>query len=196
MSSNVYNLLPHLTPGQPSLYLGSVSIRQPAPQSFADPLYVEYADMSTDHYQTVTNWPACHGALLPQCGADVLLLQDSNRNLRCVWWDGLTGFPASAGIGGPDGNDSGPAQGQGYGAHQWTFPITLPPQGMAGGALAGDYPNPTLAQSDVTGTTSGFTANSGTAMNSASTSTGGTGATAYTFGDVVLALKQLGALAQ
>jgi hypothetical protein len=46
-----------------------------------------------------------------------------------------------------------------------------------------------------TGTTGGFTAGGGTAMNSASTSTGGTGSTAYTFGDLVLALKTNGQIA-
>lgn len=42
------------------------------------------------------------------------------------------------------------------------------------------------------GAGSNFTANSGTAMNSASTSTGGTGASAYTFPDIVRILKNLG----
>jgi hypothetical protein len=51
-----------------------------------------------------------------------------------------------------------------------------------------------VVQPSTTGTTSGFTVGSGTAMNSASTSTGNTGTLAYTFGDVVLALKQLGLL--
>lgn len=51
-----------------------------------------------------------------------------------------------------------------------------------------------VTQPLTTGTTSGFTANVGTGMNSASTTTGGTGTQAYTFGDVVLALKQLGLL--
>lgn len=45
-----------------------------------------------------------------------------------------------------------------------------------------------------TGETGGFTAGAGTAMNSASTSTGNTGSTAYTFGDVVKHLKNLGLL--
>ena len=52
-----------------------------------------------------------------------------------------------------------------------------------------------VIQPATTGTTTGFTANAGTAMNSASTSTGGTGTKAYTFGDVVLALKQSGIMA-
>ena len=51
-----------------------------------------------------------------------------------------------------------------------------------------------VAQPSTTGTSSGFTANSGTAMNSASTSTGGMGASAYNFNDIVLALKQVGIL--
>jgi hypothetical protein len=50
-------------------------------------------------------------------------------------------------------------------------------------------------QPNTTGTISGFTANAGTAMNSGSTSTGGVGTAAYTFGDLVLALKHLGLLA-
>lgn len=52
-----------------------------------------------------------------------------------------------------------------------------------------------VVQPSTTGTTTGFTSGSGTNMNNDSTSTGGTGSAAYTFGDVVLALKQLGALA-
>lgn len=51
-----------------------------------------------------------------------------------------------------------------------------------------------VVQPATTGTTTGFTASSGTAMNSASTSTGGVGSIAYTFGDVVKNLKALGLL--
>lgn len=52
-----------------------------------------------------------------------------------------------------------------------------------------------VAQPAGTGFTGGFTASTGTAMNNASTSTGGIGSKAYTFGDVVAALKNLGLLA-
>jgi len=52
-----------------------------------------------------------------------------------------------------------------------------------------------VAQPDTTGTTTGFTAGSGTAVLDDSTFTGDTGSTAYTIGDVVKALKDLGLLA-
>lgn len=52
-----------------------------------------------------------------------------------------------------------------------------------------------VVQPATTGTTTGFTAGAGTAVNDASTFTGGTGSTAYRISDIVLALKQLGLLA-
>jgi len=52
-----------------------------------------------------------------------------------------------------------------------------------------------IVQPATTGTTTGFTAGAGTAVLSDSTFTGNTGASAYTIGDVVRALKTLGFLA-
>ncbi|MGB0758682.1 MAG: hypothetical protein ACPGPS_04085 [Rubripirellula sp.] len=52
-----------------------------------------------------------------------------------------------------------------------------------------------VAQQSTTGTTTGFTAGSGTSANDDSTYTGNTGSTAYTVGDIVLALKNLGLIA-
>jgi hypothetical protein len=66
-----------------------------------------------------------------------------------------------------------------------------------GGAAAqkiGFFGATAVGQPSTSGLTTGFTAGSGTAMNNVSTSTGGTGSTAYTFGDVVFQLKTLGLL--
>jgi hypothetical protein len=52
-----------------------------------------------------------------------------------------------------------------------------------------------IVQPATTGTTTGFTAATGTAVLAGSTFTGNTGASAYTIGDVVNALKLLGILA-
>lgn len=52
-----------------------------------------------------------------------------------------------------------------------------------------------VGQYSTTGTTTGFTAGSGTGVNDDSTFTGNTGSTAYTIGDIVRALKLLGIMA-
>jgi len=53
-----------------------------------------------------------------------------------------------------------------------------------------------IAQFDTTGNVAGFAAGSGTASKSDSVWTGGVGSTAYTVGDLVRALKQLGLIAE
>jgi hypothetical protein len=67
---------------------------------------------------------------------------------------------------------------------------------QAGATKVGFYSAAPVAQQNTTGTTTGFTAATGTAVLSASTFTGGVGATAYTLGDVVKALKAYGLMAQ
>ncbi|MGE3804158.1 MAG: hypothetical protein AB7K24_05750 [Gemmataceae bacterium] len=66
----------------------------------------------------------------------------------------------------------------------------------ASGQKIGLFGATPVVQQATTGTTTGFTAGSGTAAKDDSTFTGGVGAAAYTVGDVVLALKNLGVLAQ
>lgn len=51
-----------------------------------------------------------------------------------------------------------------------------------------------IVQPSTTGTTAGFTVGTGTGVNDDSTFTGNTGSNAYTIGDIVLALKQVGIL--
>jgi hypothetical protein len=59
----------------------------------------------------------------------------------------------------------------------------------------GFYGATAVVQPATTGTTTGFTAGSGTAVLDDSTFTGDTGTAAYTIGDIVKALKDLGLLA-
>lgn len=61
--------------------------------------------------------------------------------------------------------------------------------------LIGLYGATPIAQYSTTGTTTGFTAGAGTAVKDDSTFTGNTGTKAYTIGDIVRALKLIGALA-
>jgi hypothetical protein len=67
--------------------------------------------------------------------------------------------------------------------------------GDAATDTVGFYGVAQVAQPATTGTTTGFTAGSGTAARADSTYTGNTGTAAYTVGDIVKALKDLGLLA-
>lgn len=68
------------------------------------------------------------------------------------------------------------------------------PEIRAGNAQVGFF-NKLVSQQTALGTTTGFTAATGTAVVSGSTFTGGSGTSAYTIGDIVLALKNYGLLA-
>lgn len=68
--------------------------------------------------------------------------------------------------------------------------------GTATSQKFGFYNATPVVQQNTTGTTTGFTAGAGSAVDSAATFTGNVGSTAYTIGDVVRALKNLGLLAQ
>lgn len=58
----------------------------------------------------------------------------------------------------------------------------------------GFYGNAGVAQQTANDVTTGFTAATGTAVLAGSTFTGGVGTTAYTIGDVIAALKNLGVI--
>lgn len=66
---------------------------------------------------------------------------------------------------------------------------------VTGAARIGFYSTTPAIQPATTGTATGFTAGSGTAVKDDSTFTGGSGSTAYRISDIVLALKQLGLMA-
>lgn len=66
---------------------------------------------------------------------------------------------------------------------------------LVAGDLIGFHGATAVAQHSTTGQTAGFTAGAGSAVLHDSTFTGGTGATAYTIGDVVRALKLKGLMA-
>jgi hypothetical protein len=76
----------------PQTLNGMISLRQPAPQSLIDPLYVVLPEWNPNIYFEVLDWPACHGTELPPAGNECLLQYDDQDNLRCTWWQGTTDF--------------------------------------------------------------------------------------------------------
>ncbi|MEM5461413.1 hypothetical protein VSR69_42585 [Paraburkholderia phytofirmans] len=73
--------------------------------------------------------------------------------------------------------------------------VTVPTRFQHTGTSLGFFGGSPVGQPGAISQTAGFNAGAGTAMNSASTSTGGIGANVYTFGDVVRALKLLNLIA-
>jgi hypothetical protein len=98
------------------------------------------------------------------------------------------GVPSWAAAGGTPGGGNTQVQFNNSGGFGGSSAITLSATqlGFFGVSLVG--------QQSTTGTVTGFTAGAGTAVNQTSTFTGGTGSKAYTIGDIVLALKNLGLL--
>jgi hypothetical protein len=74
---------------RPQQLWAQVSTRQPAPTAFTSPLYV-VEPWAPEIYWTIPPgyWPQLHGGALPQPGADCLILVDTYRHRRCVWWAG------------------------------------------------------------------------------------------------------------
>src|ERR1035438_9997960 len=96
------SFLPHAVGQQrPQIIYATVSANQPVPSSFSDPLHVVQPHAPTV-FRTITDWPACHGSILPAAGADCICVYDDQQTLRCIWWDSpLTAFTPTknAGLG-------------------------------------------------------------------------------------------------
>jgi|SRR6185437_6480780 len=85
--ANVLNLLPNAVgQAQPNVMQAMVSLRQQAPLSFAEPMYLTIPLWNPDLNFTVWDWPACHGSNLPQQGDEALIVKDDQETFRCVWW--------------------------------------------------------------------------------------------------------------
>jgi hypothetical protein len=70
------------------LILANVSMNQPLPTTFDDPLYVNPPWNPRIYWVIADGIPAIHGTTLPQAGASVLIAEDDYRLRHCIWWAG------------------------------------------------------------------------------------------------------------
>lgn len=80
------NFLGPQAPPQGQLVTAQISLNQPLPESFNDPLYLVIPGWTVTPFFTLNSWPACHGETLPSPGDAVLLIRDDENNYRCIWW--------------------------------------------------------------------------------------------------------------
>lgn len=76
-------------PGQAQVVRAKVSLRQPAPSDFTDPLFVVLEARDPNEAIEIANWPKLHGATLPELGAAVLLIFDDEHEPWVANWDGV-----------------------------------------------------------------------------------------------------------
>jgi len=69
----------------PAVLYGTVSANQPAPSSFADPLYVVEPHAPAS-FQTFAQWPQCNGSTLPVAGDGVVFVRDNYGQLHVTVW--------------------------------------------------------------------------------------------------------------
>ena len=125
---------------------------------------------------------------------------NANTELRFYRWTGgvNTYYPFRITAGGGSGNELQFASGNSTSTVDGTETLANPFIRIGTGTAncAGAFFNAApVTQPNTTGTTTGFTASTGTTVVSGSTFTGNTGTTAYTIGDIVNALKKVGLMA-
>jgi len=94
MINSALNLVPGAVGQQrPQIISAVISSTQPAPASYADPLFV-VNPAQPDNFWRVDDWTVDHGGTLPQQGAACALFYDYTGTLRCIWWEGQYSPPA------------------------------------------------------------------------------------------------------